>query len=61
MQPSDRAERPERPVDASQAYFWTREWQEEEREADEDETAGRVKKFASAEDAVKYLERLNPR
>jgi AbrB family looped-hinge helix DNA binding protein len=47
---------PKKLVDASQAYFWSQEWQEAEREADEDAAAGRVKKFNSAGDAVKYLE-----
>lgn len=47
---------PKKLIDASQAYFWTEEWQKGERKADEDIKAGRVKKFKSAEDAVKYLE-----
>jgi len=40
----------------SQAYFWTKEWQNGEKQADEDIKAGRVKKFKSAAEAVKYLE-----
>ena len=47
---------PKKLVDASQAYFWTEEWQKGERKADEDIRAGRVKRFGSAADAVKYLE-----
>ena len=47
---------PKKLVDASQAYFWTEEWQQGERKADDDIRAGRVKKFKSAADAVKYLE-----
>ena len=47
---------PKKLVDASQAYFWTKEWQKGERKADEDIKAGRVKRFKSASDAVKYLE-----
>jgi AbrB family looped-hinge helix DNA binding protein len=47
---------PKKLVDASQTYFWTEEWQKGERKADEDIKAGRVKKFKSAADAVKYLE-----
>jgi len=47
---------PKKLVDASQAYFWTEEWQKGERKADEDIRAGRMKKFKSAVDAVKYLE-----
>ncbi|MBI4311806.1 MAG: AbrB/MazE/SpoVT family DNA-binding domain-containing protein [Chloroflexi bacterium] len=47
---------PKKLVDASQAYFWTEECQNGERKADEDIRAGRVKRFKSAGDAVKYLE-----
>jgi AbrB family looped-hinge helix DNA binding protein len=47
---------PKKLVDASQAYFWTEEWQKGERAADEDIKAGRVNKFKSAAEAVKYLE-----
>lgn len=47
---------PKKLVDASQAWFWTERWQEGERKADEDIKAGRVKRFKSVEDAVKYLE-----
>jgi AbrB family looped-hinge helix DNA binding protein len=47
---------PKKLVDASQAYFWTEEWQKGERKADEDIKAGRMKRFKSAADAVKYLE-----
>lgn len=47
---------PKKLVDASQAYFWTEEWQKGERKADADIKAGRVKRFESAAAAVKYLE-----
>lgn len=47
---------PKRLVDKSQAYFWTKEWQEGEREADEDIKAGRVRVFDSVEELVKDLE-----
>ena len=47
---------PKKLVDASQAYFWTEEWQRGERKADEDIKAGRVKQFNSVTEAVKYLE-----
>jgi AbrB family looped-hinge helix DNA binding protein len=47
---------PKKLVDASQAYFWTEEWQNGERKASEDIKAGRVKRFKSAADAVKHLE-----
>jgi len=38
-----------------QAYFWTSEWQQAEREADEDIKAGRVRRFSTAEAAIAYL------
>lgn len=47
---------PKKLVDASQAYFWTKEWQKGEHKADEDVKVGRVKRFKSATEAVKYLE-----
>ena len=47
---------PKKLVDASQAYYWTEEWQKGEREADDDIKAGRVKKFKSGAEAAKYLE-----
>ncbi len=47
---------PKKLVDASQAYFWTEEWQRGERKADEDIKASRVKQFNSVTEAVKYLE-----
>ena len=43
-------------VEKEQAWFWTEEWQKGERKADEDIKAGRVKRFKSVDDAVKYLE-----
>jgi AbrB family looped-hinge helix DNA binding protein len=43
-------------IDRSQAYFWTKRWQEGEREADEDIRAGRVKEFKTMEEAVEYLD-----
>ena len=42
-------------VDKSQAYFWTREWQEAERKADEDIRTGRVKTFDSVEQLIAEL------
>ena len=36
--------------------FWTRKWQEGEREADEDIKAGRVKAFDSVEELISDLE-----
>lgn len=37
-------------IAGSQAWYWTTEWQEGEREADEDVAAGRVVQFGSIED-----------
>jgi len=42
-------------VDREQAYFWTREWQEGEREADEDIRIGRLKTFDSVDDLIAEL------
>jgi antitoxin PrlF len=47
--------RPKKLVDASQAYFWTDEWQAAEREASEDISKGRVKGFRSAESMIRDL------
>jgi antitoxin MazE len=47
--------RPKKLIDASQAWFWTEEWQKGEREADEDIKAGRVKEFDTVEDALAFL------
>jgi len=47
---------PKRLVDRNQAYFWTKRWQEEEREADADVKGGRVKVFDSVEELAKDLE-----
>jgi len=46
---------PKKLVDKSQAYFWTRRWQEGEIEAEKDVRAGRVKTFNSAKDLIKDL------
>jgi antitoxin PrlF len=41
--------RPQKVIDATQAWFWSPEWQAGEREADADLVAGRVKMFDSGE------------
>jgi bifunctional DNA-binding transcriptional regulator/antitoxin component of YhaV-PrlF toxin-antitoxin module len=46
---------PKKLIDKDQAWFWTKEWQEGEREASEDIAAGRVKAFESVEDLIKDL------
>jgi len=47
--------KPAKLVDPSQAYFWTKEWQVGEQEAEEDIRKGRVKGFKSVKDLMKDL------
>lgn len=48
-------------IDPEQAWYWTREWQAKEREADDDRTAGHVSRYASDEDFLTALdERTKP-
>jgi AbrB family looped-hinge helix DNA binding protein len=49
--------RPRRLVDASQAYFWTAEWQKAEREASADVAAGRLKRSKRVADLIRDLDR----
>lgn len=43
-------------IDADQAWFWTKEWQEAEKQAEEDIKKGRVSKvFSTAEEGISYL------
>ena len=48
--------RPKKLIDASQAWFWTQQWQQGEHEASEDIKAGRVTTFGSAAALVEALE-----
>lgn len=48
---------PKKTIDAKQAWFWTKEWQEAEKEADADLRAGRVKKFKTVEELIEDLDR----
>jgi AbrB family looped-hinge helix DNA binding protein len=50
--------RPQKVIDASQAWFWTPEWQAREREADADLAAGRVETFDSGEAFLDALDKL---
>jgi hypothetical protein len=43
-------------IDPGQAWFWTREWQAREREADEDLAAGRVTTYEGDDDFLGALE-----
>jgi AbrB family looped-hinge helix DNA binding protein len=47
--------RPQKLIDATQAWFWTPEWQAGEREADADLVDGRLETFTSAEEFVGAL------
>lgn len=47
-----------REIDPSQAWFWTREWQQKEREADADLVEGRYKRFYSDDELLGYLDTL---
>ena len=42
-------------VDKEQAWFWTKRWQEGEREAQEDIRAGHIHSFDSAKEAINFL------
>ncbi len=47
-------------VDRSQAYFWTRRWQEGEKEAEADIRAGRIHRFDDIEEALEFLDEGAP-
>jgi len=47
--------RPQKLIDATQAWFWAPEWQQGEREADADIAAGRVERFESGEAFLQAL------
>lgn len=44
-------------VPAEQAWFWTKEWQEGEKEANKDKAAGRVKSFENVDDLLADLDK----
>ncbi len=53
--------RPQKLIDATQAWFWAPEWQVGEREADADRAAGNVEGFGSGEELIGALRsRANP-
>jgi antitoxin PrlF len=47
--------RPRKVIDSTQAWFWEPDWQDGERAADADRTAGRVETFASGEALIEGL------
>ncbi len=42
-------------IEKSQAYFWTKEWQEMEKEAEEAKRKKKFRDFKKADEAVKWL------
>lgn len=42
-------------IDKDQAWFWTKRWQEGERQADEDIKAGRVHSYPDVKSAIAHL------
>ena len=47
--------RPQKLIDATQAWFWSSEWQAGEREADADQVTGRIETFGSGEEFIGAL------
>ncbi|NJN55095.1 MAG: AbrB/MazE/SpoVT family DNA-binding domain-containing protein [Anaerolineae bacterium] len=43
-------------IDRSQAYFWSRQWQEGEQEAQADIENGRLHRFGTLEEAFQFLD-----
>jgi AbrB family looped-hinge helix DNA binding protein len=43
-------------VDKDQAWFWTKRWQQGEKEAEEDIREGRVHRFPDAKSAITHLQ-----
>jgi AbrB family looped-hinge helix DNA binding protein len=48
--------RPGKVIDATQAWFWTDQWQKREREAEQDRAAGRSRVFESSEAFLESLD-----
>jgi len=47
---------PKKLIPAEQAWFWSKEWQEKEKEADEDIKSGKVSEdFEDADELIKHL------
>ncbi len=47
--------KPKTLIDKSQAYFWTKEWQDEEKKVDEDYKAGRFKEAKNVDEFLNEL------
>ncbi len=50
--------RPRKVIDATQAWFWSPEWQTAERDADLDRAAGRVETFESGDQLLRALKSI---
>ena len=48
---------PVKAIDARQSWFWTKEWQAAEKEAEEDIKSGRVKKFRNVQELIADLDK----
>lgn len=48
---------PQMSIPASQAYFWTKRWQDGEKNASRDIQSGRVRKYDSPEKLFSHLDR----
>ena len=44
-------------VDEDQAWFWTKEWQEDEKRVDEEIKKGHLRRFRSVREARKHFEK----
>ena len=44
-------------IDKAQSWFWTKKWQDKEKEADKDIEAGRVKTFDNVNDLMNDLDK----
>lgn len=47
---------PQKMIDKSQAYFWSKNWQDDELQAESDIKKGRIKIFTSAKELIKELD-----
>ena len=48
-------------IDKEQAWFWSKRWQEGEKEAEEEILEGRVHTFKDAEEGINFLHKQNPK
>ncbi len=47
-------------IRGGQEWFWSKDWQAGEREAEADLAAGRVREFENAEEAIRFLKKRCP-